>query len=215
MKKTGLSNIVYYDLKEKILSAKLLPGVRVSEKEIAENFGISRTPIREALVKLAEQGLIQTHAGRGFIVRKFSLKEIEDLYTLREALEVLGIRLATPKMDKKKISHLGKLLEAFPAIIEEYDLVKFNEIDALFHENLIAYSGNELLIKTFNTFQMQIKLLRWYDHVSPKSIKETYNQHLQILNHIIASEIQLACQAMSSHILNSLETVRKAILKIQ
>ncbi len=214
MKKKGLSNVVYCDLKKKILSEKLLPGVRVSEKELAEKFGMSRTPVREALVKLSEQGLIQPHTGRGFIVRKFSLKEIEDLYTLREGLEVLAIRLAIPRIGAQKILRLKTLIDASPALIEEYDLAQFNQIDSQFHESIIAYSENEPLIKTCSTLLMQIKLIRRYDHVSPKSIMETYNQHLEILNFIMDRDITNACQTISNHILNSLETIRKAMLKV-
>lgn len=195
------------------MSGKLLPGVRVSEKELAEEFGISRTPVREALVRLLEQGLIQSHTGRGFIVRNLSLKEIEDLYTLREGLEVLAIRLAMPKLDQQKIRRLKTILEASPALIAEYDIAQFNEIDSQFHENIIAYSGNELLIKTCSTLQMQIKLVRQYTFVNPKNIDETYNQHLEILDYIMAGDKMNACQSLSNHILNSLETIRKGILK--
>ena len=87
VKKDLKKNEVYSDLRSRIVNFTLLPGDRVSDKEIANELAISRTPVREALVRLSGEGLVQAIPNRGFRVKVFTLKEIEDLYTFRESLE--------------------------------------------------------------------------------------------------------------------------------
>ena len=92
MNKRALTHESLLWLKKQILTFKLLPGVRISDKEVAEQLGISCSPVREALIHLAEQGLVEGRHNRGFTVKMFSIKEIEDLYTLRATLESMAVR---------------------------------------------------------------------------------------------------------------------------
>lgn len=207
MKNQNLKTDVYEELRSRIINFKLLPGVRVSDKEIATELGISRTPVREALIRLAGEGLIQAIPNRGFRVKMFTLKEIEDLYTLRESLEVLAIGLATPKMDENRIREMRSLMQAYPALIEAGDLAGFNAVDETFHDNIAMFSENTLLETTLKNLHGQIRIVRRYDHLRAESFRETYEEHTQILEHMIRGEITDAQHAISRHIAESMKTI--------
>ncbi|RPJ03771.1 MAG: GntR family transcriptional regulator, partial [Deltaproteobacteria bacterium] len=121
-------------LKNQILNFKLLPGVKISDKEVAQQLGISRSPVREALIQLAEQGLVDVRYNKGVTVKGFSIKEVEDLYTLRAALESLAVNLTTKNMDQRKLRALESLLNSYTKIIHDNDPVAFNNADQKFHE---------------------------------------------------------------------------------
>jgi len=194
-------------LRSRIVNFHLLPGDRVSDKEIASEFQISRTPVREALIRLAGDGLIQAIRNKGFRVKTFTIKEVEDLYTLREHLEILAIRLATPKMDESRIKEMRSLMEQYPALIESKDLAGFNSADEKFHDNIARFSENELLEMTLKNKHEQIRIVRRYDHIRDTSFRETYEEHTQILKHMVHGETTEAQQAMSYHITQSMRNI--------
>ena len=107
MTKRKLTKTVYEIVKSSILTFRYLPGLKISDDEIAREIGISRTPVREALNRLAEQGLLESRPNRGFWVKTFSEKEVIDLYTLRASLECLAVELVSKKMNAK----IGKSLK--------------------------------------------------------------------------------------------------------
>ena len=208
MKPSNLKYDVYTELKERILSFSFSPGERISDAKIAMELGISRSPVREALNSLAGEGLVQAIKNRGFRVKEFTLKEIEDIYTLRENLEVLAVQLATNKMDEEMIKEMRSLMKRYPALIESKDLVGLNLVDEEFHANIARYSDNQFLEKNLKDQHGQIRIIRRYEHIQAGSPMETYEEHMEILNHIISGDIEAAQSAMSMHIAGS----KKAIL---
>ena len=129
MNKKDLPSEVYALIRTRILNFSILPGVKLSDKDLAEELGISRTPVREALIRLAGHGLVQSLHNRGFSVREFTVKEVEDIYTLREALELLAVKLAMKNLDKEKIQVLQKLLDSYPNLIASGNRNEFNQAD--------------------------------------------------------------------------------------
>ena len=207
MNKSGLTHESLSWLKNQILTFKLLPGVRISDKEVAEQLGISRSPVREALIHLAEQGLVEGRHNRGFTVKMFSIKEIEDLYTLRATLESMAVRLTTRHMDGEKAKNFQDLLDSYPTLMKNHDLVGFNDADEKFHALIAEYSDNRLLAQNMKNLQGQIRLARRYDHLRATSFQETYDEHHDILRHMIAGEAVKAQRAMSRHILRSMKAI--------
>ncbi|UCF92527.1 MAG: GntR family transcriptional regulator [Desulfobacterales bacterium] len=202
---------VMQDLKAQIFNFKLLPGVRISDKEVAQKMGMSRSPVREALVRLSEQGLVKSRHNRGFTVRDFSVQEVEDLYTLREAIEVLAVRLALQRLDKKKTQSLQQHLDRYPFLMESSGLMKFNEVDEEFHDLIATYSGNELLTQNWKSLHGQIRIVRRYDYLRPNSFRETYADHSQIFEHMRHGETSKAQKCMSRHIIKSMRIIIKML----
>jgi DNA-binding GntR family transcriptional regulator len=198
-------------IKDRILSFQLLPGVKISDEEVAKTLGISRTPVREALNRLAEQGLVEARPNRGVIVRTFRKKEVEDLYVLRENLECLAVRLAIDAMDKRDVKPLRDLLNTYPSLMKLQDLSKYNDADEQFHDLIALYSRNAALHDTLRNLQDKIRIVRRYDHIRTSSVQETFEEHSRILDHMVKREMGKAVLGMSSHILNSMKAVVRTL----
>jgi DNA-binding GntR family transcriptional regulator len=202
---------VYEALKQRILNFHLSPGVKISDKEVAHGMGLSRTPVREALSRLAEQGLVESRPNRGFTVKVFSRKEVEDHYMLRESLESLAVTLTSQRLDKERIKILRDLVEGYPTLMKSQNLARFNDADEQFHDLIALYSGNSALYEALRNLQGKIRIIRRYDHIRSTSFQETYDEHRQILNHMIKGDVAKARKAMSDHILTSMKTVMKTL----
>jgi DNA-binding GntR family transcriptional regulator len=207
MRKKNLKEQVFDELKNRILYAKLSPGVKISDNEVAREMGISRTPVREALVRLAGHGLVEELPNRGFRVRVLTLREIEDLYIMREALEVLAVRLAIQNMDSEKTRILGQLLKNYVPIINAQDFAKHIQLDHRFHFQIVSYSNNAFLTQTFRSLQDQIRIVRHYEHLRSDSYQKIYNEHQQIFNFMVKGETAKAKSAMSRHILQAMKNI--------
>jgi DNA-binding GntR family transcriptional regulator len=211
MSKKDLTARVYQEVRSRILNFRYHPGFKFSDEEIATEIGSSRTPVREALNRLAEQGLVDARPNKGFWVKTFSKKEVEDLYVLRDALEGLAISLTIKNLDAKKSEALKKLLESYPKLMEGRELSRLNDADEKFHDLIALYSGNSALYDTLKNLSGKIRIIRRYDHLRPTSFKETYEEHWQVLNHMLNGELSRAKKSMSKHIIGSMKTVLKVL----
>lgn len=205
MNKKDLTSTVFYKLKDKILNFEILPGVKISDQEIAQEMGISRTPVREALFRLSENGLVQAKPNRGFTVRIFKAKEVEDLYTMREALEVLAVKLTIKHLNKQKIKTFHDLLRSYEPWLQTNNLFKFNNLDQEFHDLLAKFSENEFLTQNLCSLHDKIRLIRRYHYFLPGTIQEAYEEHRFIIEHIENGATNKAKAAVSQHILKSMK----------
>ena len=217
MNKKDLPNEIYSLLRSRILGFKILPGVKISDKDIAKELGVSRTPVREALIRLTGHGLVQSLHNKGFTVREFSIKDVQDIYILREALELLAVKLTMQHLDVKKTKAIKALLGGYPALIASRNRKGFNKADEEFHSLIAELSDNVPLKMQMNSLQDQLAILRRYAHMLSEDWREiyeeeTYQQHQTILEHMINNELTKAKQAMSRHIKASMNSV-VAVLK--
>ena len=153
MTKTDLTGKVYREIRKRIMTFKLLPGVRISDKEIAQEMGLSRTPVRQALYQLVEKGLVEARHNRGFTVRIFSMEDVKDLYLFREALETLAVKQTGANMSPQKAASLRDHLASYPEMIRAGDLVRFSKADSRFHQMLADFSESRLLSRTIANLQ--------------------------------------------------------------
>src|SRR5215212_4215455 len=132
-------------LREDILAGRLEPGTELSEVALAREFGTSRGPLREALGRLASEGLVTITPRRGAVVTQLSREEFIDAYQVREALETLAARLAVPLMSDAEIAHLRELCELMERAARDDEVHIFFETNNSFHEALVRASGNQKL----------------------------------------------------------------------
>jgi len=203
MNKLNLKLQVYESLKTSILNFELLPGVRLSEKSIAQTMNISRTPVKDALIRLSEQGLVEAHHNRGFTVKSFKLDEIYNLYTVREALEILAIEQATPNLDKKKEKKLREPVDRCLSLMKSNNLIGMIDCDEKFHKLIALYSDNNTLINFLNSINYQIRIARRYDHLHGDSTKIDYEEHSKIIDFMVQKEVSKASKTMSRHIIRA------------
>src|ERR1700745_3029365 len=118
---------VYDFLREEILSERLAPGAELQEVALAEELGVSRGPLREAIGRLAAEGLVTVRPRRGAVVRSLSKDEFLELYQVREALEVMAVRLAVPKLEADDFAQLDELIDRMSAHAERDEVTEFFE----------------------------------------------------------------------------------------
>ena len=216
MNKKNLPIKIYDIIRNRILSFKLLPGVKISDKEIAAEFGISRTPVREALIRLTNQGLVTSLHNRGFTVRQFSIKEIEDIYLLREAMEILAVKLVIQRLKNETVDQIDKLIEEYPTLMTSGSRKDFNRADEHFHLFIAEHSENALLKEQLASLHDQLAVLRRHAYLlSQESLEtyedETFKQHLEVLDYIRNHDEKNAVDAMSRHVRASMDSVIAAL----
>ena len=216
MNKKDLPSEIYSLIRSRILTFKILQGVKISDKDIASELNVSRTPVREALIRLAGHGLVQSLHNRGFKVREFTIKEVEDIYILREALELLAVKLAYKNQDKEKIRVMQELLDRCSGLVASGNRNAFNKADEDFHKLIAEFSGNQPLKAQLDSLYDQLAILRRYAHLLSENWRgtyeeETYKQHLKIFEHMLNGELTKAKQAMARHIRASMNSVVDAL----
>ncbi len=133
-------------LQERIAQGTLRPGDRVFEQDIADEFGISRVPVREAIRMLQSDGLVEVRdRRRGVFVRSLDRRELEELFDVREALEVLAARLAAQRGSAEELARLAELATRAREALEAGDTEAMSRANSAFHDGLVALSGNALL----------------------------------------------------------------------
>lgn len=213
MNREDLTSRAMADIRRKIVNLRLLPGVRISDSEMAGELGLSRTPVREALIRLAEQGLVEARHNRGFRVKDLTPGEVRDLYEVREALESLAVRKATELLTEAGATRLKEEDAAYRKLLGKGNLPALDAADDAFHRAIAELSGNRLLADSLSGLADRVRIVRWIDfrRAAAQAGGEAAEEHRRILAHILAGRANLAAKAVSDHILGSLKTVLQAM----
>ena len=197
----GRDDYVYRSLRHRILSRELLPGERLNEVELAESLNMSRTPVREALARLTNYGLVTTAPRRGASVRRLSHQDVVDLLDMREALECLAVRLATPRLQAEQIAALRDhlLLRRTEALAgQPRNDEPFGEHDL--HASLVTASGNALLVDTIQRTYDLLLTLRIGSTQVPGRAVGAVDEHLWVLDALEAHDPELAEERLIAHL---------------
>ncbi len=195
-------------IKNMIVTQELKPGQRIVHDALALELNISRTPVKKALTKLAELGLI-TNTEKGYtFVRQFTKNEIIAMYDVREMLEGLSAKLVAETAQGEDIEGLKKIFRSFSIPIKQPLWKKYSEADLKFHESLAQRSNNPILREIFQRFLLQITTIRTFLIRSPDvSLKE----HLEIIGAIEDHNPDLAEKLIRSHIRMTRNEIMKSI----
>jgi DNA-binding GntR family transcriptional regulator len=195
-----LKDLAFDSLKEAILSGDLKPGVLYSEPEIAKQLGISRTPVREALLDLSSRGFVAFIPRRGFQIKEITEKSISELYVFRMVLETGIIRIAAPRIDEAAIMRLEALHKEDKRAAAQQDMHGFIHVNREFHGYLAALTENSFLISAFENVRELIELaslnIRGRTHRMPDAVKE----HKAIIDRLKERDTEGAVAMMQRHI---------------
>ena len=205
--KRNLPSKVSNIIRERILDFSLPPGGEIPDLQIAQEMKISRKPVIEALNTLCVEGIVDAVPYRGFIVKGFEPKEVEDIYLLRARLETLAVELTIVNFSQAKQKELEGLLEKSSRYIEKNDLSGFNDLDERFHDLIARHSENSDLYKVLKNIRGKIRLIRRYDHLRFGRLEAAHKNHCDILNLIIQKDVKGAAEKMSEHIILSMKYV--------
>lgn len=178
--KKSLSNMVYRDLKEKILKNKLLPGDKLIEMEIASKLDVSRTPVREALKKLEKDGLVTSFPRKSYIVSKISVKEAKNLYIVRKSLEPLCVELLAEKGLTDKTKYFEEVNEDLRSAIENGEEELAQNLIIEWNMALVRSLNNEILIEVMT--MVNKRLYRFGNFIFRD--KKNYKRHYDNLQKI-------------------------------
>ena len=187
-------------LREDILAGRLEPGTELSEVALAKDFGTSRGPLREALGRLASEGLVTITPRRGAVVAQLSREDFIDAYQVREALETLAVRLAVPLMSDAEIAHLRELCELMDRAARDDEVRVFFDTNNSFHEALVRGSRNR---KLHDVHRMLVGQMVPY---LPRSLElrgnlqQSVAEHQAILAAIEERDVERAAALLAEHI---------------
>lgn len=200
----------YEIIKQKIVHCELEPGSPISEKDLIEEIGVSRTPIREAFNKLEDENLLKIYPKRGIFVTDISPKDVLDIYTLRELIEPFAARIATPYID---VHALESYRQIWSNSHYDYEPDEHIKLDREFHGVIAESTGNKYLTQILFRLYDQVNRIRI---LSLRRIKarreETRHEHLAIIMAFLEHDADGAERAMRAHLTRAKETALNIFL---
>jgi DNA-binding GntR family transcriptional regulator len=194
---------IYASLKAAIIDFKFKPGDKLSEGQLGTRFQVSRTPAREALQRLAREGLVRSRPREGYFVRLFDLTEIDKYYEVRIALEMLAVELATPAMQPQVLASLQEFWSHPSGEFSRVDPDLLVRKDERFHETIAAQSGNPFLLRLLREINQHIRIIRRLDYTEPELVHRSFQDHAAVLAQIAGRNGEAAAAQMRDHITES------------
>jgi DNA-binding GntR family transcriptional regulator len=208
----NLDHKVYKTLKSMILEQKLTPGTKIYQDKLAQELGISRTPLVGALKKLEQEKLITAIPRKGFFIKRFSKKEMVHIFELREVLEGLAARRASTNISERQIQKLKSFFKNLKISEDPKALKKYAEEDRQFHHFLMEIGGNDLLSSILSTYSIIIlSYLGGYQEGLVRSPKETIHEHLALIDAISIKDPVKAEELARLHLKRSRERLIREI----
>jgi DNA-binding GntR family transcriptional regulator len=210
IERRNLGSDVYRILRDRILRQELKAGEKLSDLRLSNELGVSRTPIREALHQLVQDGVVIAEPNRGFFVATFSQRDLEEIFELRLALELFAIR-RIELQDRKdeleralfELEHVERLLRnaKTPAAIREA-ADAFLKTDRGFHSWLISTANNKRLNAIINSIWTQIAIFQQIDSSIPDWILEAVEEHRKVIGKLLKEDVEGAAIVMEEHLHN-------------
>lgn len=214
-KPTSRAEEIYARLREDVFEFRLLPGQRFTETELAEHYGASRTPVREALLRLQTEGLVRGYFRSGWEVVPIDFTRFDHLYELRKLVEVHAVR----KLSMRELaSEMQSMLDALAAvwIVDKSarlsDARKISLLDESFHTSLVAAAGNPEILRVHAEITDRIRIIRRLDFTYAHRVSNTYDEHAAILRAIQRHKPDQAELLIRAHIDRSQIETRKITL---
>ena len=206
-----LRDVVFYTLRQAILKGELEPGERLMEMQLAEQLGVSRTPIREAIRKLELEGLVLMIPSRGAIVAKITEKDLKDVLEVRASLERLSTKLACERMEEETIEELREAQEAFKAALRGDDITLQAQKDVEFHDVIYKSTNNLRLIQMLNNLREQMYRYRLEYLKDGTSHQKLVEEHEAIIEALSRRDTEETTNIMVGHVYNQEQAVMRKI----
>jgi DNA-binding GntR family transcriptional regulator len=206
---TSTVDRVYLRVKELAISFALKPGERINEVVLAKSLGVSRTPLREALNRLTSDGFLTFSPKYGFYRRPLDVKEILDLYELRQQIEVSGVRYGVERATPGALDEIAQYLEASRPDLPDRTIDDLVALDEGFHERLIRLTGNAEMLRVLQNANSRIRFLRWIDMDGRR--QGTQAEHVAVLDAFRDRDAASAAALLERHIHRRLDQLVEAV----
>jgi GntR family transcriptional regulator, rspAB operon transcriptional repressor len=198
------------ELRQAIVRGELKGGEKLNPSEIAERYGVSQTPAREALQLLASEGLVRNDAFRGARVAELSADEYEELYLMRIGLEDLAARLGAERIGEDGIREMAELLNQMASAAQEADVDRFHTVDRRFHQTHYSASGRQSLVDRIMQLRLSSERYARAAYALPRvSMRETLKTHRELLAAVRARDPDRCAAVLHDDLTRTLETFRE------
>ncbi|TWI59129.1 GntR family transcriptional regulator [Halalkalibacter nanhaiisediminis] len=202
-------------LREKIIRGEFLPGERIYEAKIARTLEISRSPVREAIRSLEQEGLLVIDEKSRIFVYEPTIKDVEDIYQCRQALESVAVVLATRLASDQTLEYIADLLQNTKEVFnkgEKYSIEQIVELNSKYHDLIIEASQNIRLKRQLNDLRSLTFFYRTMNVENSKRCLEILEQHEEIIHFMRARDVDRAAAAMSTHIAQDLNYLKEILI---
>ncbi|HEX2036842.1 MAG TPA: GntR family transcriptional regulator [Chloroflexota bacterium] len=200
---------VYEALLSQIAEGSLPPGTQLDEQTLSTRLGVSRTPVRGAIARLVQEGLVVNLPYRGAFVRRFSLQEIDGLYQVRAVLEALAAREAAARVSAEEAQGIAAILDECREALEVGDVEAYGRADARFHHALAEAAGNPILLEILDNLNRRVQVLRDLANRDPGLRERTARERPLILAALQRRDGEAAAGLLEAHI----ESVHRTVLQ--
>ncbi|MCG8447853.1 MAG: GntR family transcriptional regulator [Hyphomicrobiales bacterium] len=191
-----------------ITGGTLKPGEKVPEKELCERFGVSRTPLREALKVLASEGMVTLTPNRGASVSSLTMKDLEDVFPVMGALEALAGEIACQEITDREIARIRRIHEEMVEHYEDGDLGSYFRRNREIHEAILDATRNATLQTTYRTLSARIMTARYMANMTTERWAQAVAEHEDILVALEARDGPWLSRLLKEHLAHKLETVK-------
>ena len=206
-----LPMLVQEEIERLIMTGELSPGSRLNETELAERFGTSRGPVREAVRALEEVGLVRNEKNRGGFVREISVEEADEIYELREALEdIIGQRVAR-RADPALLARLGDLVDQMAVLANAGQAKEYAALNLKFHSALLDAAASNKLTETYRRLVKELHLFRMRALTDGGGLNVSAPEHRAIVEAIASRDPMRAGQALRRHVAASRSRMLRAV----
>lgn len=203
----SLEERVFRQLEEDIITGYYEKGASLTELGICERLGVSRTPVRSALHRLAEEGLVSIAPNRGAFVIGVTKDDLTDTYKIRMRLEGLASRMATERLTDEVRDELIHALELSEFYATKGDVERFKELDTSFHALIYRASGNRMLSKILGELHRNVRAYRKKSLSVPGRMESSVKEHKEILAAMLAGDADAADSLTSRHVERAMENL--------
>lgn len=187
-------------LRAALISGELRPGMVYSAPTLAEDFGISATPVREAMLDLAREGLVEPVRNKGFRVTEVSERDLDQYTEIRALIEIPTVGLVTRSAAREELEALRPVAEEIVRAARDHDLIGYLEADRQFHLSLLALSGNERLVETVGDLRKRSRLYGLTGLDKRGELIPSAEEHLELLDLMLDGEAKKAEKCMARHL---------------
>lgn len=203
----GLRSSIIETLRAAIIAGQLDAGVVYSAPKLAAQFGVSPTPVREAMIALDREGLVEAVPNKGFRVRELTATELDELSELRLLIEVPVVaRIAQMQLPKHDVQELRALARETELAIEDNDLIRHSQADMNFHMLLLSLAGNATLVDTVRDIRKRSRLRGLQSEARREQLRQSAHEHLQIVDLVVDGDVE-GVQALTTKHINDVRAL--------
>lgn len=194
---------VFKYIKGQIINGHYKVGDNLIESKMAEELGVSRTPIRESIRLLELEGLVETTPNKGAVVLGISSKDVQDIYSIRCLIEGLAARWAAERIGVLEKKEMQKIIDLMDFYAQKGDTDELADLDNRFHQIIYEASGSKILNLTLGNLHQYVQLARLESLKRPNRLGRTIEEHHEILNAFLESDPDKAEKAVTTHVQNA------------